>query len=101
MNVRNLSRFVGIVIAVAALTVLSQAQTAGDGKIATMTLGGSSVRWDIQVPNSGGSVLVSFPDGRSVKKTFRAGGAAEIDLTTNSLRVWRKVFTHTNCDLRR
>ena len=85
MSFRKYFRFVGIAIAIAAFTVLSQAQTAGDGKIANMTVGGSSVRWDVLVPNSGGSVLVSFPDGRSFKKAFRAGGAPAIDLSDKQL----------------
>ena len=85
MKVRNFFRFVGIAIAIAALTVLAQAQTAGDGKIANMTVSGGSVRWDILAPNSGGSVLVSFPDGRSFKKGFRAGAAPEIDLSDKQL----------------
>jgi hypothetical protein len=85
MSFRKYFRFVGIAIAIAALSVLSQAQTAGDGTLANMTVGGSSVRWDVSVPNSGGSVLVSFPDGRSFKKAFRAGAAAVIDLGDKQL----------------
>jgi hypothetical protein len=85
MNVRNFFRIVGIAITLAALTVLSQAQTADDGKIANMTVGSSSVRWDVLAPNSGGSVLVTFPDGRSFRKAFKAGGAPVIDLSDKQL----------------
>jgi hypothetical protein len=85
MSFRNYFRFVAIATAIAALAVLSQAQTAGDGTIANMTVGSSSVRWDVSAPNSGGSVLVSFPDGRSFKKGFRAGAAPVFDLSDKQL----------------
>jgi Chaperone of endosialidase len=85
MKVRNFLRFVGLAIAIAALTVVAQAQKAGDAAIANMTVGSNNVRWDVLVPNSGGSVLVSFPDGRSFRKVFRAGGAPVIDLSDKQL----------------
>src|SRR5580765_11132 len=85
MDFRRPYRFAAIAIARLALAQFAQAQTAGDGKIANMSVGMSSVRWDMLVPNSGGSVTISFPDGRSVKKTFRAGGSAEFDLSDKQL----------------
>jgi hypothetical protein len=78
-------KFAAIAIAVLALTQFAKAQTTGDGKIANMSVGAGSVRWDIQVPNAGGAVTIQFPDGRSVRKAFRAGGAAEFDLTDKQL----------------
>jgi len=85
MSLRKYFEFVGIATAIAAFTVLAQAQTAGDGTIANMNVGGSSVRWDVLVPNSGGSVMVSFPDGRSFKKGFRAGAAPVFDLSDKQI----------------
>jgi hypothetical protein len=85
MDFRRPYKFAAIAIAVLALAQFAQAQTAGDGKIANMSVGTSSVRWDMLVPNSGGSVTIAFPDGRSVKKTFRAGGSAEFDLSDKQL----------------
>jgi len=85
MSFRKQFRFAAIAIAVLALAQLAHAQTTGDGKIANMTVGSSSVRWDMLVPNSGGAVTIAFPDGRSVRKAFRAGGSAEFDLTDKQL----------------
>jgi hypothetical protein len=81
MNLVKNFKFAAIAIAVLFLAQFANAQTAGDGSIATMSVGAGSVRWDIQAPNSGGTVQVSFPDGRSIKKGFRAGSSAEINLT--------------------
>lgn len=78
-------RFAAIATAVLVFTQLAYGQTASDGKIANMTVGGNSVRWDVLVPNSGGSITVSFPDGRSIRKAFRAGSAAEVDLSDKQL----------------
>jgi hypothetical protein len=85
MNLRRHFKFAAIAIAMLAFAQLTYAQTAGDGKISNMTVGASGVRWDILVPNSGGSVTVSFPDGRSIRKAFKAGSAAEIDLSEKQL----------------
>ena len=38
-----------------------------DGKLASVS-GGSSVRWDITVPNSGLTLIVSAPDGRTFQR---------------------------------
>ena len=85
MSFRKDFRFAAIAIAVVAFAQFAHAQTAGDGKIANMTVGASSVRWDMLVPNSGGAVTISFPDGRSVKKAFKAGGSPEFDLSDRQL----------------
>src|SRR6185503_458123 len=85
MNFRRPFKLTALAIAVLAFAQFAYAQTAGDGKIANMSVGASSVRWDILVPNSGGAVTISFPDGRSVKKAFRAGGSPEFDLSDKQL----------------
>jgi hypothetical protein len=84
MNYRSFFKVSAIAIAVLAVAQIAQAQVAGDGAIANMTVGAGSVRWDIVVPGAGGSVTVSFPDGRSIKKSFR-GGSAEITLSDKQL----------------
>src|ERR1041384_8481569 len=85
MSFRRVFKFAAIAIAVLAFAQIAYGQTAGDGKIANMIVGASSVRWDIMVPNSGGAVTIQFPDGRSVKKAFRAGAAPEFDLGDKKL----------------
>lgn len=85
MDFRRPYKFAAIAIAVLALAQFANAQTAGDGKIANMSVGAGSVRWDMLVPNAGGAVTISFPDGRSVKRTFRAGSAVEFDLNDKQL----------------
>jgi hypothetical protein len=49
-----------------------------DGKIANMTVGGNSVRWDAQVSHAGGTLTIAAPDGRIFRKEFGAGGVPEI-----------------------
>ena len=85
MNFRKHFKFAAIAISMLAFAQFAPAQTAGEGKIANMTVGGSSVRWDILVPNSGGSVTITFPDGRSVRKNFRAGAAPVFDVSDKQL----------------
>ena len=78
MNFKRHFKFAAIAIGMVAFAQVTYAQTAGDGKIANMSVGAGSVRWDIFVPNSGGTVTVSFPDGRSIKKAFRAGAGPKL-----------------------
>jgi len=85
MSFRKYFRFAAIAAALFAFAQLAYGQTAGDGKIASMSVGAGSVRWDILVPNSGGALTVMFPDGRSVRKGFRAGGSPEFDLSDKQL----------------
>jgi hypothetical protein len=78
-------KIVAIAIAALAFAQIAYSQTAGDGKIANMSVGVGSVRWDITVPNAGGALTITFPDGRSIKKGFRSGAAPEIDLSDKQL----------------
>ena len=84
MNFRSYFRFAAIAIAALALVQVARAQT-GDGKIANMTVGGASIRWDILVANAGGSVTVSIPDGRSFQKNFRPEINPEFKLSDRQL----------------
>jgi hypothetical protein len=42
--------------------------------------GGSSARWEITATNAGGTLTISFPDGRSMRKTFRAGDSPQVTI---------------------
>ena len=70
--------FAALIFACLQTTVMGQ--TAND-KLANVAGGGSSVRWDVGVSNSGGSLTISAPDGRVFYKEFRAGAAPEITLS--------------------
>ncbi len=85
MSFRKSFRFAAIAIAALAFAQIANGQTAGDGKIANLSVGAGSVRWDILVSNNGGTVTVQFPDGRSIRKAFRSGTVAEIDLSDKKL----------------
>jgi len=68
-----------------ATLVLACLQTAAfgqsnDGKLANVTGGGSSIRWDVVVQNNGGNLIISAPDGRVFYREFKAGGSPEITL---------------------
>ena len=56
-----------------------------DGKLANVVGGGSSVRWEVMVANSGGSVMITAPDGRAFRRAFRAGAAPDISLSDKQL----------------
>lgn len=75
-------KFVSGVFAAALLACFQIAglAQANDGGIATMVGGAGSVRWEISAPNAGGTITVSFPDGRAWRKAFRAGASPEINL---------------------
>jgi Chaperone of endosialidase len=60
-------------------------QTANDGTLANVTGGGSSIRWDVIVPNSGVSLTISAPDGRAFSREYRAGTSPEISLSDKQL----------------
>ena len=68
-----------IAVTVFAFAQIAQGQT--EGKLANMTVGAGSVRWDILVANAGGTVTITAPDGRSFRKAFRGGASLEINLS--------------------
>ena len=55
-------------------------QTASEGNIANVTGGGFSAKWEIAGANSGGTLTINFPDGRSIRKTFRSGASPSITI---------------------
>jgi hypothetical protein len=56
-----------------------------EGKIASMSGGGSAVSWDVSVPNSGGTLTITAPDGRAFRRTFRAGASPQISLSDKQM----------------
>src|SRR5882724_3796749 len=70
-------------LTVLAATVFAFAQVAQgqtEGKLANMTVGAGSVRWDVLVANAGGTLTITAPDGRAFRKAFRGGASPEINL---------------------
>jgi hypothetical protein len=68
-----------VAAAVFAFAQIAQGQT--EGKLTNMTVGAGSVRWDILVPNGGGTLTITAPDGRAFRKGFRGGASPEINLS--------------------
>lgn len=73
------------IAAFTAVLLLAEIGAAGqgtfDGKVANVVGAAGTVRWELLVANGGGTITVSFPDGRSVRKTFRPGATPEINLS--------------------
>jgi hypothetical protein len=85
---RKQKSFAVVIFAALILACLQTAalgQTANDDKLANVTGGGSSIRWDVVVSNSGGSLTVSAPDGRVFTREFKAGVSPEISLSDRQL----------------
>ncbi|HMG74859.1 MAG TPA: tail fiber domain-containing protein [Pyrinomonadaceae bacterium] len=84
---RNQKSFLLVIFAALILACLQTAalgQTAND-QLANVTGGGSSVRWDVRAPNSGMSLTISFPDGRSFTREYKSGSSPEITLSDRQL----------------
>jgi hypothetical protein len=77
-NSKALSLFAAAVLVSVAFTVAGQ--TPNESNIANVVGGGSAVRWEVGASNNGGTLTITFPDGRSVRKTFRAGSSPQISL---------------------
>jgi hypothetical protein len=77
---RNNSRALGLLAAAVLISVAFTAtgQTQNEPNIANVVGGGSAIRWEVNPANNGGTLTITFPDGRAVRKTVRAGGGAEI-----------------------
>ena len=77
-NSKALSLFAAAVLISVAFTVAGQ--TPSESNLANVVGGGSSARWEVGASNNGGTLTITFPDGRSVRKTFRAGSSPQISL---------------------
>ena len=69
-----------VVIAFVQLSVLGQTMEE-KGKLAAITSGGSSVRWEMAAPFSVLTMTISAPDGRVFRKEFKGGAAPEFMIT--------------------
>lgn len=74
-NPKNLLAVLGIALIAACF----HATALGQSKVANMTAGASSVRWDVTTSNAGIVVTISAPDGLVLRKESR-DGSAEIKL---------------------
>jgi endosialidase-like protein len=77
-NLGALSGLAASLLFFAAFTVNGQNQN--ESAIANVIGGGSAIRWEISAANAGGTLTITFPDGRSVRKTLKAGASAQINL---------------------
>lgn len=66
-------------LCIALIAVCSYATALGQNKVANMTAGASSVRWDVSTSNAGVIATVSAPDGQVFRKESRYG-SVEIKL---------------------
>ena len=72
-------------VVVACLQVSVSGQTTEEkNKLANVISTGSGVRWDVSASHSGGTLIVSAPDGRVFRKEFKAGASPDFALTDNS-----------------
>jgi hypothetical protein len=71
--------FAGLIFA--CLQTATLGQTSNEGKLASVTSNGSSVKWAVTVANNGMNLTISAPDGRSFTREYRAGTSPEITLT--------------------
>src|SRR5690349_3662462 len=62
------------------MTFAVAGQTANEGNIAGVVGGGTAVRWDVGMANAGGTLTITFPDGRSVRKVFKAGTSPQFNV---------------------
>lgn len=84
---KNRKSFVLVMFAVlifACLQTVALGQTPNDS-LANVNGGGSIAKWDVVVPNAGGTLTISAPDGRVFTREFKAGGSPEISLTDKQL----------------
>jgi hypothetical protein len=74
--------FAALVLACLQIAALGQT---GNDKLANVSGGGSGVKWDVLVANSGMSLTISFPDGRSFTREYKAGTSPDITLSDRQL----------------
>ena len=75
---KSLFLIVFVALVLACVQTAAFGQTAND-KVANVT-GGSSVRWDVNGGNSGVTLIVSAPDGRTFRREYKAGNSADFAL---------------------
>ena len=81
MKRRNLAALSGFAAALLmSVTFTVHGQNQNESNIANVVGGGSAIRWEVSAPNGGGTLTITFPDGRAVRKTVKTGGSAQINL---------------------
>jgi hypothetical protein len=81
MKCKNFAALSGFAAALLiSLAFTASGQTQNDSNIANVVGGGSAIRWEVGAPNSGGTLTITFPDGRAVRKTVKAGASPQIGL---------------------
>ena len=75
-NLKNVRALVRVVLIIACFQVLA----IGQEKVATVTAGAGSVRWDVSVSYHELTVTVAAPDGQVFRKTYKAGSSVEFKL---------------------
>jgi hypothetical protein len=81
-NLKSLLTILSLTLVLAGLHISVFAQSAEDKhKLASISSGGLSVRWDVAAPNAGVTMTVSAPDGQVYRKEFRAGASPEFQIT--------------------
>jgi hypothetical protein len=78
-SLRFFSLAVFAVFTLACFQATALGQTAKDS-LANMSGGGASVRWEVMVANSGVSLTIAAPDGRSFRKDYEAGASPEFSI---------------------
>jgi hypothetical protein len=81
-NLKTLLTVLTLTLALASLQISVSAQSAEDkNKLASISSGGMSVRWDVAAINAGVTMTVSAPDGQVYRKEFKAGVTPEFQIT--------------------
>jgi len=81
----KISKYFPTVLSIALVFVCLMVSASGQSiedrsRIATMTGGGLSVRWDVSVAHAELTLTVSAPDGQIIRKQFKGDRAAEVRL---------------------
>ena len=81
MKRRNLAVLSGVAaVLLTFLAFTASGQIQNESNIANVIGGGSGVRWEVGPTNAGGTLTITFPDGRTVRKTINAGSSPQISL---------------------
>ena len=81
MKPRNLTALSGFAAALLfSAASIAGGQTQNESTIANVVGGGPGIRWEVSAPNAGGTLTITFPDGRAVRKSIRGGNSAQITL---------------------
>jgi hypothetical protein len=79
-SLRVFALAVFVVLTLVCFQAIALGQTAKEN-LANMSGGGASVKWEVVVANSGVSLTIAAPDGRSFRKDYEAGAAPEFSLS--------------------